>query len=191
MKLLHKVPVDDVKRCFVYSELLRPSKNKSTINRKILSSISKICGKSLDSMVSKNYPKRIKAYNSCDWYLATFLPKELGVWRRAGGLPLEWTNGSLADTAKYFRIALGRNSFKSKKIRAAKIIPDIIRELSSVNIQSNKYLLPIVFKHGFGTRGRRYLKYSVKGDIDDGCMRSIALVLNGVKKIKVYYGIPN
>jgi hypothetical protein len=28
------------------------------------------------------------------------------------------------------------------------------------------------------------------GDIDDGCMRSIALAMSGKKSIKVYFGVP-
>ncbi len=38
--------------------------------------------------------------------------------------------------------------------------------------------------------GRRRLKYKVKGDIDDGRMRSIAFVVNGAEHINVYFGMP-
>jgi len=30
----------------------------------------------------------------------------------------------------------------------------------------------------------------MKGDIDDGCMRSIAMAISGKKDITVYFGIP-
>ena len=38
--------------------------------------------------------------------------------------------------------------------------------------------------------GRKRLKRKMKGDIDDGCMRSIALTIKGAKTIKAYIGIP-
>ena len=56
-------------------------------------------------------------------------------------------------------------------------------------IQKEKYLLPIIFEGGKGTRGRKRLKRQMKGDIDDGCMRSIALTISGVDRIKAYIGI--
>ena len=57
-------------------------------------------------------------------------------------------------------------------------------------LQSEKYLLPIIFKSGTGTLGRRGLKRVMKGDIDDGCMRSIALAVSGKKVIRAYIGFP-
>jgi hypothetical protein len=57
-------------------------------------------------------------------------------------------------------------------------------------LQGEKYLLPIIFKGGTGTRGRHGLKRIMKGDIDDGCMRSIALAVSGTKVIRVYIGFP-
>lgn len=56
--------------------------------------------------------------------------------------------------------------------------------------QKEKYLYPIVFKTDTGTKGRKRLKRKVKGDIDDGCMRSIAMAMFGRDPITVYYGIP-
>ena len=52
-------------------------------------------------------------------------------------------------------------------------------------IQKEKYLFPVVLPGG--TMGRKGLK-KMKGDIDDGCMRSIALAISGKKKIKMYIG---
>lgn len=57
-------------------------------------------------------------------------------------------------------------------------------------LQKEKYLLPIIFKGGTGTKGRKRLKRQMKGDIDDGCMRSIALAISGKKILYVYIGFP-
>jgi hypothetical protein len=56
--------------------------------------------------------------------------------------------------------------------------------------QKEKYLYPIVFKTDTGTQGRKRLKRKMKGDIEDGCMRSIALAISGRDRITVYFGIP-
>lgn len=115
-------------------------------------------------------------------------PSEVGVWRRAGKLPLDWTNGSLEETAKHVENALTKNSERLVS-RAKHAVANILK--INVNIiQKEKYLLPIIFKGGTGTKGRRRLKVKMAGDIDDGCIRSIALTINGAKKIKAYIGFP-
>ena len=77
---------------------------------------------------------------------------------------------------------------KFLKGRSFLAIPGIIKTSLSL-IQKEKYLLPIAFKGGTGTKGRRGLP-KMKGDLDDGCMRSVALAVTGKKKIKVYFGVP-
>ena len=57
-------------------------------------------------------------------------------------------------------------------------------------LQKEKYVLPIMFKNGTGTCGRKGLTYKTKGDIDDGSMRSITLAVNGAKTIRAYIGFP-
>jgi transposase len=139
-------------------------------------------------MITPKWPKRIKSYNNSTWFLVEIRPNELGVWHRAGQLPLSWTNGSLAETAK--KVAKGFE-MKSKLIkrRPKYAIPNILK-IKTHTEQKEKYLYPIVFKTDTGTQGRKRLKTKTKGDIDDGCMRSIALAINGSKTIKVYYGVP-
>lgn len=87
------------------------------------------------------------------------------------------------------KYALAHGKLRRRKIRAAKAVKGIL-ETNIDLIQDEKYLYPIVFKEGTGTNGRKGLKKKMKGDIDDGCMRSIALAINGAKKIKVYFGVP-
>jgi hypothetical protein len=55
-------------------------------------------------------------------------------------------------------------------------------------IAREKYLLPIVLPGG--TMGRKGLM-KMKGDIDDGCMRAIALAVSGKKRLRVYLGTRN
>jgi hypothetical protein len=113
---------------------------------------------------------------------------EIGVWKKAGDLPLSWTNGSLKNTADKVRDALKENKKMLKK-RARRAIRNMLETNIGI-LQSEKYLLPIIFKGGTGTCGRRGLKRVMRGDIDDGCMRSIALAVHGAKAIRAYIGFP-
>jgi hypothetical protein len=106
----------------------------------------------------------------------------------AGGLPVRWTQGNLQQTAEYVSKTLNKN-LKTLRSRSLTAIPGIIKT-SLPLLQKEKYLLPIAFKSGTGTKGRSGLKQKVEGDLDDGCMRSIALTVSGKKSIKIYFGIP-
>lgn len=206
MKLIKPAKTIQVKRCFVIAQKIRFSNsNKRYLNKisrkKFLKELSrakkqvlKMRETELDKFISfdnrKKYPgkvSRLFAYDACDWYIGTFKINEVGVWRRAGELPLSWTNNSLDKTAKKVKNAL----LNSTPIpgRAGKAIKSILA--TNINsLQKEKYLLPIIFKGGTGTKGRRYLKKKLAGDIDDGCMRSIALAISGIHKITAYIGMP-
>jgi hypothetical protein len=141
----------------------------------------------LDAFIAREYKRRLIVYDLSDWFLATVSVDEVGVWERAGGLPLEWTNGSLKKTATHVRKAILSTSLS--RTRARRVVLAML-ESNVEDIQSEKYLLPIVFKGGTGTKGRRLLSRQMKGDIDDGCMRSVALAVNGARTLKVYFGVP-
>ena len=70
----------------------------------------------------------------------------------------------------------------------------ILREYLQLIFLNALYSFPnsqnIVFKGGTGTNGRKLFKKKMKGDIDDGNMRSIALAVASKKTIKVYMGFP-
>ncbi len=203
MKLLRKVPAIEVKRTFVIADHITQRKNLGN-NRKFLKDLSpeefekklhaskravlKLKVRSLEKLITPKWPIRINAYNGSQWYLAQMSPRELGVWTRAGNLPLRWTNGSLAETAGKVARGLRRKS-KSIKRRPKHSIPNILNIKDHLD-QKEKYLYPIVFKTDTGTKGRRRLKRKMKGDIDDGCMRSIAMAISGKDPILVYFGIP-
>lgn len=200
MKILKKVNVREVKRAFVIANHVRTQKT----GRKYFGKVSRIeflkklrqskkrglhlTDAQLDKTISPNWSGRLHAYNSSDWYIGEVTPSEVRVWKRAGGLPLSWTNASLKKTADTVRDALKRNSGLPTK-RARYAIPNILAANVGI-LQKEKYLLPIIFKGGTGTRGRRGLKRVMKGDIDDGCMRLIALAVHGVKRIRAYVGFP-
>jgi len=141
----------------------------------------------LHLMLVGEWKTRPHTYDKARWYVAEMSTDELGVWRRAGHLPLRWTKGSLTETGAYVRAAL-RAKKKNLKHRSYSAIPGILKT-SLPYLQKEKYLFPIAFKGGTGTKGRRGLP-KMKGDLDDGCMRSIALAVAGKKKIKVYFGVP-
>lgn len=142
--------------------------------------------KQLDAQIED--PKRLRAYTEYDWYLGEVKTSEVGVWKRAGGLPLSWTNGSLKDTTNKTRHALEKNPKLLAK-RARRAIPNMLTTNVGM-LQSEKYLLPIILKGGKGSLARRGLKHAMKMYIDDGCMRSIALAVSGAKVIRAYIGFP-
>ncbi len=203
MKILRKVPNIEVKRTFVIADHITQRKNLGN-NRKFLKDLSemefnqklqktkkailKLKEKNLDKLVTPKWQKRINSYNNSEWFIAEMSPSELGVWSHAGNLPLRWTNRSLAETAEKVIRGLKRKS-KSIKKRPKHSIPNILKIKDHLE-QKEKYLYPIVFKTDTGTLGRKRLKKKMKGDIDDGCMRSIALAISGRDPITVYFGIP-
>lgn len=198
MKLLYKVRPIEVKRAFVVSQKLRFSRKKGArylpkltepeFLRKLKqakTAVKKLGEKELDRVIAGEYQKRARAYNNADWYRAVVSISEVGVWRRAGGLPSRWTCCPLSETVSKVRDGLRRGS-SFIRARSKRIIPRIM-EFADI-ICREKYLSPIVFAGGTGTLGRKRCKKIMKGDIDDGCMRSIALTLSGHKELSVYFG---
>ncbi|MEI7689231.1 MAG: hypothetical protein WCI91_03555 [Candidatus Nomurabacteria bacterium] len=200
MKKIRKVDTIDVKRCFAVAELIKQTKgnkyylsilSKEDFNKRLLnvkSKVIKMTEKELDKIVSYNYKykKRLISYSNSDWYMGEFDIKEAGVWRRAGGLPLNFTNNNLFETAKNVKFSIENNLNKLEK-RSKIVIPNILN-INVDYIQKEKYLLPITFIGGTGTKGRRRLKVKTQLDIDDGCMRSISLAVSGKKIIRSYIG---
>lgn len=200
MKLLRKVSSKEVKRCYVIAKFAkdgRDGRSKDKIihtredflkrfafaKRKGLG----LTAKQLDAILSLEWRgQRLAAYDSCDWYIGTVTPTEVGVWNRAGGLPVRWTNGSLKETA--LKVERGLKAGKLKRTRAGKVIPSMLKT-NIDSLQNEKYLLPIIFEGDTGTRGRKSLKRKMKGDIEDGCMRSITMTITGHKTLKAYIGI--
>lgn len=133
-------------------------------------------------LLRKNRSKRRDSYSKAQWYIGTVKTSEVGVWKGAGGLPIAWTRGSLAQTGRLVKSGLKQSSPLITD-RAKTAIPGILKSLSL--FQKEKYLLPIILPGG--SIARRGLK-RMQGDIDDGCMRSIALAVSGKKTIKAYVG---
>ncbi len=206
MNLIKEVKTIEVKRTFVIADqIARPYKRRKLINdQKFLKDISetefhkkladtknkilKLGEKDLDKLVCPEWLKRLDAYNNSKWFVTDVSPSEVGVWPRAGSLPLRWTNRSLAETAEKVERGFKRKS-ESIKRRPKHAIPNILKIKDQLE-QKEKYLYPIVFKTDTGTKARRRLKRKMKGDIDDGCMRSIALAISGKDSIRVYFGVP-
>ncbi|MFZ1019438.1 MAG: hypothetical protein WAN61_00395 [Minisyncoccia bacterium] len=192
MKLLRKVKPIEVKRCFVISDFLSQKYLKQEIKsknqylkeltkaKKVILELPELM---LDMIIKGEYKKRFKIYDKTDWYLGTVKTNEVGVWKRAGEMPLRWTRNSLEETANFIKQAFQKKPKKITK-RWQMAIPGILKNSPSI-IQKEKYLFPIILPGGM--MGRKGLK-KMKGDIDDGCMRSIALAMSGKKEIKAYIG---
>lgn len=195
MKLLKKVKPIEVKRCFVISDYVSHQKylkramkveNKQQYLKQLIKAkkvILELPEAMLDMIIKGEWAKRFKIYNTMEWYMGIVKTSEIGVWKKAGGLPLAWTRGSLEETGKFVTQAFQENSKKLTQCSKT-AIPGILKNSLSV-IQKEKYLFPIILPGG--TIGRKGLK-KMKGDIDDGCMRSIALAVSEKKIIKVYIG---
>lgn len=195
MKIIRKVKPIEVKRCFVISDFVSHQKYTKKAMRvqseqhylkqldKAKRVILELPEAMLDMIIKGEWKKRFNTYKMMEWYLAVVKTKEIGVWKKAGGLRLTWTYGSLEETASFVVKAFKENP-KQLTQRSQTAIPGILKNSLSV-IQKEKYLFPIVLPGG--TMGRKGLK-KMKGDIDDGCMRSIALAVSGKKTIKIYIG---
>ena len=196
MKVLKKVKSIEVKRSFAVADFIRHhqygraamSKISKASYRKLLAkakaTVVQIPEGLLDLMIKGTTEKRINAYKKLSWHLAMVNTSEVRVWAGAGGLPKKWTRGSLKETGDYVRSALKKNP-RGLGHRAQSAIPEIIKTSLPI-LQKEKYLLPVVVP--FGTLDKKG-KTRFKGDIDDGCMRSIALAVSGRKHIKVYFGM--
>jgi hypothetical protein len=199
MRFLRKANRLDVKRNFVITSYIRkfgvagryetkpPTRTTFlAVLKKAKHAVGKLSERKLDKIVGDQKKKRLHAYNNSDWYLGVVSIKEIGVWKGAGGLPVSWTRGSVFETSKKVKVALGNNDKIIRK-RSKRAIPGIIKFQDVV--KKEKYLFPIIFKAGSGTNGREGLP-KMSGDVDDGSMRSIALTISGAKKIKAYIGFP-
>lgn len=200
MKILKPVRIIEVKRAFVVSDFISVKKGRrkhlTFVSEKIFkqklqrakTKTVKLKESKLDKIINSRWKKRLVAYNNSNWYLGEVKISEVGVWKKAGELPLSWTKDSLSETAKRVKYALNNNPKLLKK-RSRYGISNMLK--TNINLlQKDKYLLPIIFKSGTGTNGRKGLIKKLKGDIDDGSMRSIALSISGKKIIKAYIGFP-
>lgn len=197
MKLIKPVGKTEVKRAFVVAQYIRKrgvkrylgALSEKEFERKLAAAkkyAKGLDGAKLDRAIGKEDIVRRDNYNAVRWYLGTVRTSEVGVWSGAGGLPSAWTKGSLEDTGKKVAHALKTGS-KLLKSRVKRAIPGILKT-SVRSVQDENYLLPIVLPGGFRASCRRGSKV-FKGDIDDGCMRSIALAVNGERTIRAYIGI--
>jgi hypothetical protein len=196
MNLQRKVSTMEVKRCFVVGMFMNMHNGKKKRLGKISRAefaqklirtkqqVVRLTEKQLDLFITD--PVRLAAYTTSHWYIGTARVTELGVWTRAGGMPLRWTNRSLKETAECVGKGLYRKSLAHSRVRLA--VSNMLKTNVS-DLQKEKCLFPIVFRGNTGTRGRSRLKYKTKGDIDDGCMRSIALAMSGQETLKIYIGV--
>lgn len=197
MKLMRRVGGIEVKRTFLLTEFLRkygvakkndkkvpPVKKYLLARARAYRALRKLPEKKLDKIIG-SWKKRLVAYQKVDWYVGELLTKEVGVWKRAGGLPASWTDNSLAHTGNMVRKALESGSGLLNK-RARRVVPIIIN-LKKI-IKKDRYSLPIVIERGPSPVNRKGLK-KMRWELDDGNMRSIAFAVSGDRKIRAYIGV--
>lgn len=193
------------KRCYVVSQVIRSMDRGNTRYlqdltpeefqrrlRKAKEEVLALSEADLDKRILlEKYPKRLKGYNAVCWYKGIVHANEVGVWKGAGGLPVEWTEGSLADTARRVSKALINSENTKVAARAKRVIPRMQALVKT--IEKEKYLYPIILPpatNGRGQWGRPYKNFDLmKGDIDDGCMRAISLAVSGRISFYAFIGI--
>ncbi len=196
MQKIKKVEAIEVKRCFVISDMMKPRWYENFfpfLKKDFAQKLESVKGKililssdELDKLIAGKHKKRLKAYDSADWYLGEFETNEVGTWQGAGGMSYSWTEGNLVYTAEKFKKGCGNLRFVFT--RAGGAVYGVLK--TKFDFQSESYLLPIAFTSGFGTNGRRKLHTKTKFDIDDGNMRAVAFAIKGAKTIKAYIGFP-
>lgn len=109
MKLDRKINIIEVKGCFVVGLLMNMQNGKKKhlymVSRiefarkltKVKPQALKMSERQLDKLITD--PNRRAAYDASDWRLGRVQINEAEVWTRAGGMPLEWTNRTLKETA--------------------------------------------------------------------------------------------
>jgi len=205
MKLLERIDKIKVKQAFIVADVFifkredvpNLSKYVPTLDmeksnfseelEKAKKKVLKLDEKFLDKIINDEFPPRLAAFNNVEWCLGHMTIDEIGVWRGAGGLPDLWTESSVRETANMIinetDIFKKNTGLLSGNKRAMRAIPYFIRYKDV--IQKDEYFLPIILPGGY--MGREGMKL-MKGDINDGCMRSIAYALTGDKTIKAYIG---
>lgn len=181
----------EVKRCFIASEKGREKLQGKTgvAFQTILAEIeNEVLGMSeseLDRMIT--WHPRLNKYNELVWYFEECSIDDLGVWDRAGGLPMAWCIGSVRETAHYILNEpkeIARISKYDRDKRAINNLPAIAKVADI--ILTKRLFAPIIVPGGTWRPTPPYRK--MKGDIDDGCMRTIAFAIKGYEKINAYVG---
>ena len=188
MRVIQPVSQTLVKRCFVVSDLLskRTYASDSVFESALEKALKRVLAmddSKLDSAITDK--KRLAAYGRMDWRLVSLRPHEIGVWRQAGELPHKWTHGDVSCTARHLKKSMQKGI--SLAGRVGEVFPSVLD--FTVYFKTNKYLFPIAFRHNNGTFGRIGAK-STFADVDDGCMRTIAMTLAGSKQMRFYLGTP-
>ena len=183
-----KVEPIEVKRCFVASDMGKSLANKSREDyiqgtEEIIQKVLGMTEENLNKQISSRDPKRLGLYNKLTWYYGRVSIDDMGVWDEAKGLPHEWCLGSVRETSRSYRIAIEEGktfpfSDFYRQIPAIKEVADVIEKAR---------FFSIIVVSGETSRGRQNCR-KTKWNIDDGCMRAIALTLTGKEELNAYMG---
>ncbi len=186
-----------IKTFYVASEILPKLAKKLDDNLKKLKAglekavkdVDKISDKELLNYHLNNWYPRYDNYVNSTWELKEIPLDECGTWPGMGGLPYEFTIGSVVDVAHKIEALLkDKNKLTWKTSRAL-----YIEEIQKVSELITEYV-PIIVMEDQVIRSNKlqgkntpiHKKYTY--DIDDGNHRAVALVLLGKKTVKALVG---
>jgi hypothetical protein len=189
--MAEEVSNTEVKKCFVVSTRAKglagfDKQHFQACLQEIEHKVSNLNYAELDLEI--DWPPRRDMLNSKSlrWIFGKCSIDEIGVWvnhEGSGGLPREWCAGSVRDTVQ----ALNENSSRKFSGRASYAISGI-KNIAETLVE-HRMLSIIVVVSGLWYQRRRAPCKSVKYDIDDGCMRAIALAQCDQEYINAFIGM--
>ncbi len=189
--------LDPIRTFYAVSELLPLVFKESSGDKKKmearLKEIKKLAIKISEEKLIKyelgNWHPRYDNYINSTWELQEISLEDCGVWPGMGGLPYEFTQGNVVETAKLIQNLLddkNKLTYKTSKVL-------YIEELKDVAVLIAKYF-PIIVLEDNVIRNNKFgdkktpLHKKCKYDIDDGNHRAIAYALLGIKTIPALVG---
>ncbi|MBI3623044.1 hypothetical protein HY212_03115 [Candidatus Pacearchaeota archaeon] len=136
---------------------------------------------------------RLQRYDSMAWHNADINLSDAGVWPKMQGMDILLTIGNVSETALEVRKVLEGRSEKDIPPETKKKIESIISIADFIYPR-----FPVIVFPGGEVREKDYNSWARKNneplckifdyDIDDGCTRSIAYSLEGIKTIPTLIG---
>ena len=180
----------EVKRCFVVSNRAKglagfDRQHFLSCFQEIEQKVSHLNDVELDLEIDWQPRCNMLNSKSLQWTFGKCSIDEIGVWvnrEGSGGLPREWCVGSVRDTAQAIKKNLKRK-FSGRVFYAIQGIINIAEI-----IVGQRMLSIIAVASGLCYVRRHPPCKNVKYDIDDGCMRAIALALSDQEYINAFVG---
>lgn len=207
---LKRVSRKEVKTLFVAAHLFREKfrgREREVISRSeledhyhnTLAYLNGLNEEGVSYLLKKENRKRLKLYDSLNWFKGEAEFENMGPWPRMYGLNIRYTLGNVPETAEKV-IGLLNGTYRIPfSEKAGRKFPGQIRET-----EFNHDHFPLILVPGGTIRENEYNKWArreeeVSGkrkllckifehDVDDGNGRAVSWCINGIKKAPVYIG---